>query len=62
MDELAKANARIAELEEKLRDRETALSMSREECDKRYMEICGLRGKVEVYEKVLACVKAFGGG
>lgn len=62
MDELAKANARIAELEEKLRDRETALSMCREESEKRLYEIMNLRGKVEVFEKVLACVKAFSGG
>lgn len=61
MDEPAKANARIAELEEKLRDRETALSMRREESEKRLYEIMNLRGKVEAFEKCLACVKAFGG-
>lgn len=61
-NELTKANARIAELKEKLRDRETALSMRREESEKRLYEIMNLRGKVEVFEEVLACVKAFGGG
>ena len=66
--ELKDAKARIAKLEadadeyrEMLRDRENALSMLREENEKRLYEIMELRGKVEVYEKVLACVQSFGG-
>lgn len=61
MNELEQAQARIAELEEKLKDRDNAVSMYREESEKRFYEIMELRGKVEAYEKVLACVRSFGG-
>ena len=67
--ELKDAKARISKLEadadeyrQLLHDRENALSMYREESEKRLYEIMNLRGKVEVFEKVLACVKAFSGG
>lgn len=67
-DKLSKARDRIAKLEadvneygELLRDRETALSMYREESEKRLYELMELRGKVAAYEKAIDCVRAFGG-
>lgn len=45
--------ARIVELEELLRDRETALSMCRVESEKRLHEIMELRGKVAEYENAM---------
>lgn len=58
---IAKLEADVDEYRQMLHDRENALSMFREENEKRLYEIMELRGKVGVYEKVLDCVKGFGG-